>query len=387
MVHYSFWLDHEQPLPCILCILLFCVNLSFLRPCVLSHWGPLFHLPSFLEQWWTRALPSASLPALRPVYSKIESLAQDFCFRGATTCRAWYHSRRLAVQVPESCEHFVYILLYCVSEPIKTTSLRWQSRSCMLPFRPSFLCLLALLAPQEGSGDSAHLKAGFAMPWWIFIQSEETIYYCKYKGSSRLGGHSFERFGLQGFATFDAQQALTPASAPPDNTTAPAAPARALDASPNGFRRAIHGFECVFIPSQAFDTRSNLTLMGRKLELWPPSSGPLPIWRPGSVFLYCCCSRRSSHVYIYIYIYMLLYIMYVLLPHARQRRPTPQWPLREPQMRLCDLRSLRKFASSICEVPFDMDGEFDLFLEAGGLLLDYHAPTMLDDAMHACMHV
>ena len=142
---------------------------------------------------------------------------------------------------------------------------------------------------------------------------------------------------------------------------------------------------------QAFDTRSHLTRMGRKLEpwIWPPfclaftsSSGPLPIWRPGSGFLYCC-SRHGSQVYVIQY-------MYVLLPHARQRRPTPQWPLREPQMRLLvgsGMRSLRKFASSICEVPFDMDGELAIFLEAGRLLLDYHAPTMHDDDMHACIYI
>ena len=45
-------------------------------------------------------------------------------------------------------------------------------------------------------------------------------------------------------------------------------------------------------------------------------------------------------------------------------------------------------SSEICfEVPFDMDGELGIFLEAGRLLLDYHAPTMHDDDMHACMHV
>ena len=92
---YSFWLDHEQPPSCILCIPLFCVNLSFLRPRVHYLFALLSSVslrPSlspvlFLERWWNPPLPPASWPTLRPVYSKIESLAQDFRSRGATEQR------------------------------------------------------------------------------------------------------------------------------------------------------------------------------------------------------------------------------------------------------------------------------------------------------------
>ncbi len=142
---------------------------------------------------------------------------------------------------------------------------------------------------------------------------------------------------------------------------------------------------------QAFDTRSRLTRMGRKLEpwIWPPfclaftsSSGPLPIWRPGSGFLYCC-SWHGSQVCDTVYVCSLAACQ-------AATTDTPVAPARASDAAFgiigSGMRSLRKFASSICEVPFDMDGELAIFLEAGRLLLDYHAPTMHDDDMHACIY-
>ncbi len=76
----------------------------------------------------------------------------------------------------------------------------------------------------------------------IYPKREETIYIyywnCKYIGSSRLGSHLFECFGLQGFPllTHD-MQALTPVSAPP-LTPLPCVLARASDTC--GFKAINH---------------------------------------------------------------------------------------------------------------------------------------------------
>ena len=215
------------------------MSLSFLRKInhdlfalliVLSHWGsPRFASPlsgvmvmSFAFSkaaavevgYWT-VIDSAIIFSF-PFYSWTFDMHVSDCFEFSWSCRhraSWHASRWR--------RHPEFLTLSC--------SLRFCG--C----HPS---------GQEGSGDFANLKAGLAMPWWIFIQKGKKLYIyiyywnCKYIGSSRLGSHLFECFGLQGFPllTHD-MQALTPVSAPP-LTPLPCVLARASDTC--GFKAINH---------------------------------------------------------------------------------------------------------------------------------------------------
>ena len=84
---------------------------------------------------------------------------------------------------------YIYILLYCVSEPIRTTSLRWESCSCMLPFKT----FIPVPAPRpagrnqwrchfEGlalfifthSGETSHLHQWSLLPTYLFYTGYRT---------------------------------------------------------------------------------------------------------------------------------------------------------------------------------------------------------------------
>ena len=148
---------------------------------------------------------------------------------------------------------------------------------------------------------------------------------------------------------------------------------------PTGSDVQSHGFECVFIPSIRYEVPFDTD--GEEAGAVLGTAAHLKAWLWVSLLLQS--ARWSSIICDTVY--------YVCSLAACQAATTeaPMAPARASDAAFgiigSGMRSLRKFASSICEVPFDMDGGLGIFLEAGRLLLDYHAPTMHDDAcMHAC---